>query len=62
MGLIGEYNIHVQSYLIGGQQMMNSLITVIRGRYSDHFQDPDGHLWEVAWNPEWEREELESNL
>ena len=18
------------------------------------FQDPDGHLWEVAWNPDWE--------
>ena len=18
-----------------------------------YFQDPDGHVWEVAWNPEW---------
>lgn len=24
------------------------------GGYSGHFQDPDGHLWEVAWNPAWE--------
>jgi uncharacterized glyoxalase superfamily protein PhnB len=24
------------------------------GRYSGYFQDPDGHLWEVAWNPAWE--------
>jgi uncharacterized protein len=23
------------------------------GGYSGHFQDPDGHLWEVVWNPEW---------
>jgi uncharacterized glyoxalase superfamily protein PhnB len=23
------------------------------GGYAGHFQDPDGHLWEVAWNPEW---------
>ena len=23
------------------------------GGYSGYFQDPDGHLWEVAWNPEW---------
>jgi catechol 2,3-dioxygenase-like lactoylglutathione lyase family enzyme len=23
------------------------------GGYSGHFQDPDGHLWEVAWNPQW---------
>ena len=24
------------------------------GGYSGHFQDPDGHLWEVVWNPSWE--------
>jgi catechol 2,3-dioxygenase-like lactoylglutathione lyase family enzyme len=24
------------------------------GGYSGYFQDPDGHLWEVVWNPEWE--------
>lgn len=24
------------------------------GGYAGCFQDPDGHLWEVAWNPEWE--------
>ncbi|MGE0210412.1 MAG: VOC family protein [Parvibaculaceae bacterium] len=23
------------------------------GGYSGYFSDPDGHLWEVAWNPEW---------
>lgn len=23
------------------------------GGYSGHFQDPDGHLWEVVWNPHW---------
>ncbi len=23
------------------------------GGYISYFQDPDGHLWEVAWNPEW---------
>lgn len=22
------------------------------GGYAGHFQDPDGHLWEVAWNPQ----------
>ena len=21
------------------------------GGYAGYFQDPDGHLWEVAWNP-----------
>jgi len=24
------------------------------GGYSGYFQDPDGHLWEVVWNPHWE--------
>jgi uncharacterized glyoxalase superfamily protein PhnB len=22
------------------------------GGYSGYFQDPDGHLWEVAWDPD----------
>ena len=21
--------------------------------YSGYFQDPDGHLWEIVWNPQW---------
>ncbi|BCA56809.1 hypothetical protein W02_39490 [Nitrospira sp. KM1] len=24
------------------------------GGYTGSFQDPDGHLWEVTWNPAWE--------
>ncbi|MFP7296845.1 VOC family protein [Neobacillus niacini] len=27
------------------------------GGYSGYFQDPDGHLWEVVWNPAWETTE-----
>lgn len=23
------------------------------GGYAGYFQDPDGHLWEVAWNSQW---------
>jgi len=23
------------------------------GGYSGYFQDPDGHLWEITWHPEW---------
>ncbi len=23
------------------------------GGYAGCFQDPDGHLWEIAWNPHW---------
>jgi uncharacterized protein len=24
------------------------------GGYAGYFQDPDGHLWEIVWNPQWE--------
>jgi uncharacterized protein len=27
------------------------------GIYSGYFQDPDGHLWEVVWNPFWKSKE-----
>ncbi len=27
------------------------------GGYAGYFQDPDGHVWEVAWNPYWKFEE-----
>ena len=27
------------------------------GGYAGYFQDPDGHLWEVVWNPKWKLEE-----
>jgi catechol 2,3-dioxygenase-like lactoylglutathione lyase family enzyme len=27
------------------------------GGYSGYFQDLDGHLWEIAWNPDWDVEE-----
>ena len=23
------------------------------GGYAGYFADPDGHLWEIAWNPFW---------
>ena len=24
------------------------------GGYAGYFKNPDGHLWEVVWNPQWE--------
>jgi uncharacterized glyoxalase superfamily protein PhnB len=27
------------------------------GGYAGYFQDPDGHLWEVAWNPQFKIED-----
>ena len=30
---------------------------VFWGGHSGYFADPDGHLWEVAWNPDWKLDE-----
>lgn len=24
------------------------------GGYAGYLQDPDGHVWEIVWNPQWE--------
>jgi len=32
------------------------------GGYAGYFQDPDGHLWEIAWNPAWEIEDRVSGV
>ena len=34
-----------------GGRLVKSGLKVFRGGYSGYFADPDGHLWEVAWNP-----------
>lgn len=39
-----------------GASIVNPAHETFWGGYSGHFMDPDGHLWEVAWNPDWESE------
>ncbi len=34
-----------------GGTMVKPAQDVFWGGYSGYFADPDGHLWEVAWNP-----------
>ena len=29
------------------------------GGFSGYFQDPDGHVWEIAWHPTWSPQEAE---
>lgn len=37
-----------------GARVLKPAQDVFWGGYSGYFADPDGHPWEVAWNPEWE--------
>ena len=35
----------------GFERLVKPAQDVFLGGYSGYFADPDGHLWEVAWNP-----------
>lgn len=38
---------------LAGAKITKPAQDVFWGGHSGYFQDPDGHLWEVAWNPHW---------
>lgn len=60
-GLSLAYNVsskeHVakvlESAVQAGGMLMKPAQDVFWGGHSGYFADPDGHLWEVAWNPHW---------
>jgi uncharacterized protein len=35
-----------------GATVIKAAAETFWGGYAGYFQDPDGHVWEVAWNPE----------
>lgn len=35
-----------------GAKIVKAAQDTFYGGYSGYFQDPDGHLWEVVWNPQ----------
>lgn len=37
-----------------GARVIKDAGETLWGGYAGYFQDPDGHLWEVVWNPEME--------
>ncbi len=40
-----------------GGTLLKPAEDVFWGGYSGYFADPDGHPWEVAWNPGWTLDE-----
>ena len=38
-----------------GAEILKPAEETFWGGYSGYFQDPDGHVWEVVWNPAWEQ-------
>jgi catechol 2,3-dioxygenase-like lactoylglutathione lyase family enzyme len=35
-----------------GARIVKEALETFYGGYAGYFQDPDGHLWEVVWNPQ----------
>ena len=40
-----------------GAKILKPAENTFWGGYAGYFQDPDGHLWEVVWNPQMEIKE-----
>ncbi|WP_454738246.1 VOC family protein [Cupriavidus necator] len=38
--------------LAAGASVVKPAQDTFWGGYAGYFQDPDGHLWEIAWNPQ----------
>jgi uncharacterized protein len=39
--------------IAAGAMLVKQAHATFWGGYAGYFQDPDGHLWEVVWNPQW---------
>lgn len=39
--------------LAAGATLVKAAQDTFWGGYAGYFQDPDGHLWEIVWNPAW---------
>ena len=58
-GVTLAHNVHskaeadsvIAQALAAGAQLLKPAADTFWGGYSGYFADPDGHPWEVAWNP-----------
>lgn len=46
-----EVDAVMQEAQAAGARIVKPARETFWGGYAGYFQDPDGHLWEVAWNP-----------
>jgi uncharacterized glyoxalase superfamily protein PhnB len=48
-----EVDVVMAQALQAGATIVKPAQDTFWGGYAGYFQDPDGHLWEVVWNPHW---------
>ena len=52
-----EVDVVLAEAVAAGATLLKPAEEVFWGGYSGYFADPDGHPWEVAWNPGWSLDE-----
>ena len=48
---VSEVNAVLEAARAAGGRVSRPAAETFYGGYAGYFQDPDGHLWEIAWNP-----------
>jgi len=48
----GEVDLVLKEAETAGARIVKPAGPTFWGGYAGYFQDPDGHLWEIAWNPQ----------
>ena len=48
----GEVDAVMEQARKAGATIIKTAQDTFWGGYAGYFQDPDGHLWEIAWNPQ----------
>jgi catechol 2,3-dioxygenase-like lactoylglutathione lyase family enzyme len=48
---MGEVRQALETARAAGATIVKPAQEAVWGGYSGYFADPDGHLWEIAWNP-----------
>jgi catechol 2,3-dioxygenase-like lactoylglutathione lyase family enzyme len=48
----GEVDTVLKQAQSAGARIVKPAAPTFWGGYAGYFQDPDGHLWEIAWNPQ----------
>ena len=51
LGLAGTAGPALPPLPFDGTTTVRNAISIARGGYAGYFADPDGHCWEIAWNP-----------
>lgn len=48
-----EVDLCIDAVMRAGAKIIKSAQDTFYGGYAGYFSDPDGHLWEIVWNPDW---------